>query len=164
MDITAINDKNFRVKAKKGMVVVEDGVKVVMTGNSSKAPFEINQPGEYEVEGMSVFGYPSESANVYVLQIEEVRILTLGSTLSESIVQELDVIDVILLNTDTLNSKDAVELIGKIEPSTVVPYGEQVNVAAFIKNFEHGSRESDKLSIAKATLNSELTEVVVLGV
>lgn len=163
MDITAINETSFRVKAKKGMVVSESGKRIVMTGNTSKTPFEINQPGEYEVEGMSVFGYASESDVVYVMQIEDVRILTLGVALSESIIQELDVIDVILLNTDSLNSKDAVDMIGKIEPSTVVPYGDSVNVAAFVKDFEHGSRESDKLAIAKATLNSELTEVVVLS-
>lgn len=163
MDITAINPVSFKVKAKKGTVSVENGTKVIMLGNSSKSPFEITQPGEYEIEGMSVFGYPSEEGNVFVLQIEEVRILVLGVAISEAIVQELDVIDVVLLNTNTLNSKDAVTLIGKIEPSTVVPYGDSTNVAAFIKDFEHASRESDKLSLAKATLNSELTEVVVLN-
>lgn len=164
MDITAINGTSFRVKAKKGMVVSEGGARIVMTGNTSKTPFEIDQPGEYEVEGMSVFGYASDAEVAYVMQIEDVRILTLGTKLSEGIIQELDIIDVILLNTDSLNSKDAVEMIGKIEPSAVVPYGDSVNVAAFVKDFEHGSRESDKLAIAKATLNSELTEVVLLSV
>lgn len=163
MDITAISRTSFRVKAKKGMVVSEGGTRIVMTGNTSKAPFEISQPGEYEVEGMSVFGYATENDVAYVMQVEDVRILTLGSKLSEAIVQELDVVDVILLNTDSLNSKDAVEMIGKIEPSTVIPYGDSLNVAAFVKDFEHGSKESDKLSIAKATLNTELTEVVVLS-
>lgn len=162
MEIAYLGKNNFKLKAKKGIATYESGAKVVLTGSSAKAPFTITQPGEYEVEGISVFGYQTEEVPTYVIQLDEVRVMTIEGRIEDKLIDELDVIDVAIVSVET-NPKELVAMLGKIEPSYVVPYGESSAIAAFIKEFEHGSKEMDKLSLTKATISDELTEVVVLS-
>ena len=162
MDIARIAENKYRIKVKRGVAVVNVGVDVEIQGTVNKTPFVITQPGEYEVEGISVFAYQTGETLTSVIHVEDLKVLAAASELSDSLIDDLDTIDVVIVNTDKMNSKASVSMIGKIEPSCVVPAGDTTNVAVFVKDFEHASRETNKLSLSKATLNSDITDVVVL--
>lgn len=163
MDITAISTNTYKLKGKKGVVTAEVGKGVEIVGSGSKAVFPITGPGEYEVEGISVFAYPAGESLACLIQVEEVRVLVLGGVIAENVIEEMDTVDVVILGTENMASKTLVELVGKIEPSYIIPAGEAGAVAAFVKDFEHTSRESEKLSLSKATMAAEVTEVVILS-
>lgn len=162
MEIVKVEGNIYRVKVKRGNVVIKVGESVEIQGGNSKTQFVIDQPGEYEVEGISVFAYQVNESLASVIQVEDLKVLTVSGILSDSLIEDQGTIDVVIVDTNTTKSKESVEMIGKIEPSCVVPSGDVANVALFIKDFEHTARETNKLSISRATLNSDITDVVVL--
>lgn len=161
MDISYLGNDSFKIKAKVGSIVV-DPTKLTISHKNGGDDFVINQPGEYEVEGISVFGFKTETVNVYVIQFEDLRIAYLGNlekSLSEKTVGELENTDVVIVSTDFMPTKDLVEVVAKLEPYFVLPCGEQV--AKFIASYEHSSRTVKSLNLSKATLSEDLTEVIV---
>jgi hypothetical protein len=70
MDISYLGKGNFKIRAKTGSVLTEDN-RLSITHKSGGDDFVINQSGEYEVEGISVFGYKAEENIVYVVQFED---------------------------------------------------------------------------------------------
>ena len=125
MDITAVGKNTYKIKGKKGSVTVEVGKGVEIVGAANKTVFPINQPGEYEVEGISVFAYSAGETLATLVQVEEIRVLVVGNVLSDNIIDEMDAVDVAILGTEQVGSKALVEMVGKIEPSYIVPSGEE---------------------------------------
>lgn len=166
MDITYVKE-HWKIKVKKGVVTIDASGRVEIAGPGRTEPFVINAPGEYEVEGISVFGYGlGEGQTAYVVQGEEVRVLWLGELsekISDKLAEELDTIDAAMVATAGGSVKVVTETVGGIEPSYVLPYGETAKVQEFVKHFEHGSRSAEKLSLSRATIPVEATEVVILG-
>lgn len=165
MEITYLGHSCFKLKSKQGTVVTDpygpevgfsmpstsadiitvshghfdhNAVKNVSGTARREKPFLITSPGEYEVGGISVFGYPTyhdavegkeKGSNViYVIQIDGVRIAHLGDLgheLSESLVEELGTVDVLLCPVagvyGILDAKGAIDVIHALEPSYVVP-------------------------------------------
>jgi hypothetical protein len=161
MDISYLGKDSFKIKAKVGSIVTES-LKLTISHKNGGDDFVINQPGEYEVEGISVFGYKTDLSNIYVIQFEDLRIAYLGDLakpLSEKSVSELENTDAVIVSTDSLPVKDLVEVVAKLEPYYVLPYGEQV--AKFVAAYEHSSRSVKSLNLSKATLPDDLTEVIV---
>ena len=161
MDISYLGKDKFKIKAKTGAVVAE-AKSLTVSHKSGGDDFVIDMPGEYEVEGISVFGYKADDANVYVVQFDDLRVLYLGSigqNLSEKLITELENIDVVIIPTDTLPVKDGTELVAKLEPYYVLPYGD--NTAKFVAAYEHGSRSVKSLNLSKVSLPTDLTEVIV---
>ncbi len=160
MDISYLNKGNYKIRAKTGTVLTqENGLKIVHKGE--EPDFEIKQSGEYEVEGISVFGYESDQNIIYVVQFEDLRIAYLGNltkTLTEKTISELENIDVVIMGVDLLASKELIEVIAKLEPYFVLPYGEQT--AKFVSAYEHGSRVVKSLNLSRAGLSEDLTEVI----
>jgi len=160
MDISYLKGESFKIKAKTGSVVLAPAA-LTISHKAGGDDFVINNPGEYEVEGISVFGYKAETENVYVVQFEDLRVLYLGNLskpLSEKVVSELENIDVVIVSCDVMSPKDVIETVAKIEPYYVLPYGEMTT--KFIASYEHGSRSVKSLSLSKLTLPEDLTEVI----
>jgi L-ascorbate metabolism protein UlaG (beta-lactamase superfamily) len=153
-------------------------------------PFTISFPGEYEVKGVSIFGYSSfhdakageeRGKNIiYVIEAEDLKIAHLGDlrVLPEaSVLEEIAGVDILMIPVGgevTLGPEQASELIGKIEPSLVLPMhykAEGIDEAQFrklveLKEFlvQMGAEQAeklDKLSISKDKLPQE-TKVIVL--
>ncbi|MFH2086034.1 MAG: MBL fold metallo-hydrolase [bacterium] len=161
MDISYLGKSNFKIKTKTGSVVAGPD-KLVVSHRGEGDEFIIREPGEYEVEGISVFGFQAEGARVYVVQFEDIRVLYLDSLtkpLGEKVLTELDNIDVVVVPTDTMNLKDILDLVAKLEPYYVLPFGEATS--KFITAYEHGSRTVKSLNLSKLTLSEDLTEVIV---
>jgi L-ascorbate metabolism protein UlaG (beta-lactamase superfamily) len=97
----------------------------------------VDQPGEYEVSGVSVYGIAARahtdeegrmSATIYKLVFNEMSVLITGHVypeLSDSQLEAIGMVDVMLVpvggNGYTLDGIGALKLIKKIEPKVVVP-------------------------------------------
>lgn len=220
MDIQYFGHSCFKIRTKSGSVVADpytksvglqlptlsadivtvshdhedhNNAKVVSGTARRKIPFVVTEPGEYEVEGISIFGYLTMHDDkkgqergenvVYIIQAEGIRVLhlgDLGNVPEASLIEELNGVDVLLVpvgGTYTINPKQALEVIEVISPSVVVPmhyktdkhnqeaFGKLATVEDFVS--EYGSearRVEEKLTISRLSLQEDSTEVVILEV
>ena len=213
MDITYLGHSSFKIKGKTAVVVTDPfssemlGFKFPKTEADIVAishqhqdhnqqnlvegsPFIISEPGEYEVKGVSVFGYPSfhDSASgaergkniIYVIETEGLRIChlgDLGSAIPPKTLEEISEVDVLMIPVGgvvTIGPKEAVDLISQIEPNIVLPmhyrapgidktkFGDLATLDVFLKEMGAESSEKlDKISLTKDKLPEE-TKVVIL--
>lgn len=213
MDITYLGHSSFKIKGKSSVVVTDpfssemvgfkfpkteadivtlshqhqDHNNVNMIGGS---PFVISAPGEYEVKGVSIFGYPSfhdsksgaeRGGNIiYVIEADELRIChlgDLGSAILPKTLEEISEVDVLMIPVGgivTIGPKEAVDLISQIEPNIVLPmhyratginekvFGDLATLDVFLKEMGAESSERlDKLSLTKDKLPEEMKVVVL---
>jgi L-ascorbate metabolism protein UlaG (beta-lactamase superfamily) len=151
------------------------------------APAIINIPGEYSVKGINIVGLASEHGEtkdpvantIFILESEDLRIChlgDLGADLDAKQLEEIDGVDILMIPVGgkyTLDGKEAVDLIRKIEPAIVIPMHYKINGStidvADEKKFcaEIGSCPKErvsKLNIKKKDLEGKSMEVVVMGV
>jgi L-ascorbate metabolism protein UlaG (beta-lactamase superfamily) len=97
----------------------------------------IDQPGEYEVSGVSVYGIAARShmdeegkqtATMYKLVVEDLRILVAGHIypeLSDDQLEAIGMVDIMFIpvggNGYTLDGVGALKIIKKVEPKLVIP-------------------------------------------
>jgi L-ascorbate metabolism protein UlaG (beta-lactamase superfamily) len=97
----------------------------------------IDQPGEYEVSGISVYGIAArahidesgkKTATVYKIITDDIRVLVVGHIypeLSDAQLESIGMIDVMIVpvggNGYTLDGVGALALVKKVEPKVVVP-------------------------------------------
>lgn len=97
----------------------------------------IDQPGEYEVSGVSVFGIAtrahvdeekSKNATMYKIIFDDTSVLVAGHVypeLSDSQLEAIGMVDVLFVpvggNGYTLDGVGALKLVRKIEPKVVIP-------------------------------------------
>jgi L-ascorbate metabolism protein UlaG (beta-lactamase superfamily) len=97
----------------------------------------IDQPGEYEVSGISIYGIQArahmdkdneKTATIYKLVIDDLRVLITGHIypeLSDKQLEQIGMIDIMIVpvggNGYTLDGVGALKLIRKIEPKLIIP-------------------------------------------
>lgn len=97
----------------------------------------IDQPGEYEVSGVSIYGIAARAhmdeegqvtATMYKLLIDDLRVLVTGHIypeLSDDQLETIGMVDVMIVpiggNGYTLDGVGALKLIKKIEPKLIIP-------------------------------------------
>jgi hypothetical protein len=133
-----IDDNLAELGAK---AVTKEGDIVLFTGAhpdpASPAKLVIDQPGEYEVSGISVHGIAvrnhmdeenAHSATMYKIMAEDLSVLITGHIYPELIDAQLEAIgmvDVVVIpvggNGYTLDGVGALKLIKKIEPKVIIP-------------------------------------------
>lgn len=151
----------------------------------------IDGPGEYEVKGVSVLGFPSfhddksgeerGGNTMYVIEIDGLRIAHLGDlghTLSDSDITEIGNIDVLLVPVGgkfTIGPEDAVKVTRAIEPSIVIPmhfkpegasnemFNEMSTVEAFTTALGGTAELMKKLSLKPGALGEEKMKLIVLS-
>lgn len=154
MDIQFYGANCIALATKQARVVIDDnlvdlgGKAIVKNGDIALftmvhekavqgAKITIDQPGEYEVSGVSIYGIPARAhideasgrtATMYKLIIDDLRILVTGHVypeLSDKQLEQIGMIDVMLVpvggNGYTLDGVGALKLIKKVEPKLVVP-------------------------------------------
>jgi L-ascorbate metabolism protein UlaG (beta-lactamase superfamily) len=162
-------------------------VKAVSGTAKRNQPLVVRAPGEYEAEGVSVYGYaswhdPKQGAErgkntLFVIYIDGVRVAHLGDLghiLTDKQLEALGKVDVLLLPVGgmyTIGVKEAVKLTQAISPSLVIPMHYQI--PGLVKTFEGLAgveewvgavgevKRLDKLVVDKESL-PESTEPVVL--
>ncbi len=152
------------------------------------SPFVVHGPGEYEVGGVSIIGIATfhddkngeerGNNNVYVIEIDELRIAHLGDLghkLAQDQLEEMGRIDILLVPTGgvyTIDAKTAAEVTKQVDPWVVIPMHYQApnrklseqlaEVGEFLK--EIGKPEvvpAPKYSVSADRLPEEL-QVIVL--
>lgn len=215
MEISYLGHACFKIKTKTGTVVMDpfgkmtgfsmpsvsadvvtvshshedhDATSAVSGTARREKPFIINEPGEYEVEGISIFGYKTfhdnkegkerGDNNVFIVQAEDLRVLHLGDLghmPEEKLIGELDGVDILMIPTGgifTIGSQEAVKVAEAIDPYYVLPmhyktdkhqmetYGELEGVESFIKNYGHNEKSVKSLNVSKLSLPQDVTEVI----
>lgn len=145
-----------------------------------REPFVIDGPGEYEVRGIAVRGFGSESHfgkggphinTIYSLSLEGVTLCFLGalgtSTLPVSAKQELDDIDILFLpvgGDGVLDHADAYKLAVQLEPKMIIPmHYDEKSLKAFLKEAgAEGVKAEEKITLKKKDLDGKEAEIVVL--
>jgi L-ascorbate metabolism protein UlaG (beta-lactamase superfamily) len=152
-------------------------------------PFIIDHPGEYEVEGVSVFAvktfHDEEQGSVqgenvvYTVLMDGLRLCHLGALgheLDEQTVSEIGMVDVLFVPVGgnlTIGPKQAVQVARALEPNLVVPmhyrteehnqnvFGDLAPVEEFIKAAETEPETEPKLNLTRSKLPEEM-EIVIL--
>ena len=142
-----------------------DGVKKVLSG-----------PGEYEISGVSVLGFPSYHDDkkgeergkntIYVFEAEGFRIAHLGDLghrLSEKELEELGDIDILMLPVGgvyTIGPKEAAEIVRNIEPNLILPMHYKM---PSLKEEAFGKLETAKPFISELGLPTEETKKLTVS-
>lgn len=216
MEITYLGHSCFKLKGKAGTVITDpfqksigfslpsttadlvtvshghddhNNLDAIKPAGVREKPFIIQSAGEYEVSGISVFGYPTfhDDTNgtqrgnniVFVIVIDGVTVVHLGDLghdLSDSFIEKLGSVDVLLCPVGgnyTIGSKIAVNLIQEIEPSYIIPmhfktdahdaekFGMLETVADFQKAFGVTVEPVKSLSLTAGTMPEQTTLVVL---
>lgn len=172
----------FRQSQLKADVVLNSGtgmVDVTRVKPQEQVCTVIDSPGEYEAQGVFIYGIRAPGGTLFVLNAEGVSIGHVAGITGELSSDQLELIegvDVLLLPVgghDVLSPKDAPDVISQIEPRIVIPMDyavegyacEREQVANFLK--EAGVRAlepQEKVKITKKDLPSEDTEYYVLTI
>lgn len=173
--VTVSHDHGDHNKSEK-----VSGVKKIVSG-----------PGEYEISGVSIMGFASYHDDkegvlrgkntIYVFEAEGLRIVHLGDLghlLSDQLVDSMGTIDILMIPVGgefTIGPKEAVEVVGKIDPYFVIPmhyqtpglnpdtFSKLAPVEDFLKEAGLTSENLPKFSIKKEDiLDDQNSKVIVL--
>ena len=153
MEFKKLGQGSYRVKAKKTAFTVARG-RVELT---EEMVFE--RPGEYEVGGVSVFGFRVGEGRLFAVHADELALVgAVGVTeeLSEKQLDDIGPVDVLLVDAG------GAKLVKALSPAVVIVEGEEKEVSALAEKAGVGVEKLDKLSLGKDDLPEE-TRVVVLA-
>jgi L-ascorbate metabolism protein UlaG (beta-lactamase superfamily) len=139
----------------------------------SGSPFIINDPGEYDVKGVTVTGLPLKQGDryvtVYLIESEDIKILNLGHIMEfdmkEEDVEGLGGIDVLLLpvgGNGVLDASAAAKVVNEIEPKIVIPSHATGKLDTFVKEMGGKSETMDKLMLKKKDLAEDQIKLIIL--
>ena len=151
--------------------------------------FVIRNPGEYEKSGVAVYGilsYHDKSGGkerglntIYVVKAEDMTICHLGDLgqdkLTNEQIESIGDVDILIIpvgGTYTIDYKEAVEVIGQIEPKMIIPMHyklpglavDLLGVDKFVKELGLSPEKMDKLKIANKNLPTEEMKLILLEV
>lgn len=160
MDITHLGHSSFKIKTKTATVITDPfdpvmvGLKYPTTEGDvvtvshdhhdhnavekvTGAKKVFSGPGEYEVMGVSIIGFPSfhdqekgqkrGKNTIFVFEADGLRLAHLGDlghTLSEDLVGQIGDIDILFVPCGgefTIGSKDAATVVSQIDPFFIIP-------------------------------------------
>ncbi len=153
------------------------------TSRGDRESFVISGPGEYEVSGVFIKGFLSQSNyggkerynTIYTVSLEGINLGFLGALgedkLSPEAKEALDAIDIMFVpigGDGVLSASLASKLVVEYEPKVIIPshyigVGDKQSLAVFLK--EYGAEKGgavDKLTIKKKDLEGKAGEVVCI--
>ena len=160
-------------------------VSSIKSNTPDQVPFIIAGPGEYEARDVFITGLPSKPdkkdkmiKSIYSIQVEEINLVHLSNlsqeNLSEKILEEVEGVDILMIPVgggNTLDAKQAVELISQIEPRIIIPMYYRLpglknnleSVDKFIKEIGlKPDEELEKFKVVKKDLPQEETKLIIL--
>ena len=208
--ITWFGQSCFRIEAKEGSILtdpfskdiglkpprIKDDIITVShqhfdhnnVGEANPEAFIIQNPGEYEKQGIAVRGIASFHDNkqgvergpntIYVFKAEDMTVAHLGDlghVLTDAQIEAVGDVDMVLIpvgGTYTIDAKTAAQVIGQIEPKIIVPMHYKVpglNVdldgpEKFIKEMGLTPEKTDKFKITKKLLPAEEMKLVIFNI
>jgi len=164
-----------------------NGVDQVTFGE--KKPFIVSGPGEYEVKGVFIKGFASESGydgqsagqagenrinTIYSITLEGMNICFLGAINTEQLpkdadeaIEEVDILFVPIGGDGVLSASSAYKLAVSIGPKIIIPihYGDvggKDALKVFLKEAGENPKPESKLTLKKKDLEGKEADVVVL--
>jgi len=146
-------------------------------------PFIISTPGEFEVQGIFVYGIPTTKQDekdhgtiIYRFEAENISIGFIGEmhrALTEEEIERLGNIDILFLPVGGgtyMTTKQAVDTISRVEPRMVIPLAHHVKgikeklgtADSFCKELVCKREDGNKLKIKKKDLPADELVVTVL--
>lgn len=152
---------------------------VEQVAHSSKQPFVVDGPGEYEIGSVTARGFgvattydKQDTFNaIYQVRLEGMNIIFLGALgnpeIDPKILEELGDIDILFVpigGGDLLEVPQASKLATKLEAKTIIPMQfDAAALKAFLKEQgEESLKPVDKLTLKKKDVNEMNGQVVVL--
>ncbi|OGN16906.1 MAG: hypothetical protein A3C88_00470 [Candidatus Yanofskybacteria bacterium RIFCSPHIGHO2_02_FULL_50_12] len=210
MTISWYGHSCFRIEAKEGSILTDPFSKeiglrppkikddVVLVSHQhydhnniedvNSEAFIIQNPGEYEKQGISILGIQSFHDNtngserglntIYVIKAEEMTLCHLGDLghkLTDHQIEEIGDVDILMIPVGgnyTIGPKEAVEVISQIEPKIIIPMhykipGLTVEIDGsekFVKELGLTPETVDKYKIAKKLLPAEEVKLVMFNI
>lgn len=143
--------------------------------------FDITDPGEYDVKGVTVTGIPLKQEGKYVtvflIESEDIRILNLTHihefNMKEDELESLGDIDILILpvgGNTVMSASVASKAVNEIEPKIVIPSHYKMkelisdldSLEKFVKEMGGKKEEMEKLMIKKKELTEEGTKLIIL--
>ena len=148
----------------------------------SGEPFQVTDPGEYDIKGVTITGIPLKQdegryVTIYLIESEGLSILNLTHirewNIKQDDLEDLGEIDILILpvgSNSVLTPKLASQIVHEIEPKIVIPSHYQTSglslpyekVDDFLKQVGSKSEAVEKFTIKKKDLVEEKMQVVVL--
>lgn len=147
----------------------------------SGEPFDISDPGEYDIKGVTVTGVPLKQeekfVTIFLIESEDIRILNLTHikdfNLNEEELESLGDIDVLILpvgGNTVMPASAASKAVNAIEPKLVIPSHYKMKglildldpLEKFVKEMGGKKEEMDKLTLKKKDLSEEDVKLVIL--
>jgi L-ascorbate metabolism protein UlaG (beta-lactamase superfamily) len=166
-DILILAEKNNKIYS------AESGI--------SGSRFDITDPGEYDIKGVTITGIPLKQENKYIsiflIESEDIRVLNLTHVkdfnLKEEELEELGEIDILILpvgGNTVLSASAASKIVNTVEPKIVIPsHYKMPNLIfdldakeKFIKEMGGKKEETEKLTVKKKDLQEEGAKLVIL--
>ena len=151
------------------------------TSGVSGEHFDITDPGEYDVKGVTVTGIPLKQekgyVTVFLIESEDIRILNLTHigqwNMKEEEIEELGDIDILILpvgGNTVLSASAAAKVVNEVEPKIVIPSQYKMkdlildldSLDKFVKEMGGKKEELEKLTVKKKELQEEGTKLVIL--
>lgn len=148
--------------------------------HSSKQPFVVAGPGEYEIGDVTARGYGVKTiydgverySTIYQVKLEDMNLVFLGALSSPDIdpkiLGELGDVDVLFIPVgggDVLEVPQAAKLTLKLEAKLILPmHYDNAALGAFLKEMGTAVTPVDKLTLKKKDVNEMEGDVVVLAV
>lgn len=172
-------------------VVLQSTIHEDMSGGDeytygNKTPHVLKGPGEYEVAGIFIKGYPAytnyseidhaQGTTYYTFEFDGIRIAFLGAIgIPEekgdkkfiNIEGEVDILILPVAGDGRLSAKQAAEYVNNIEPKMIIPMGfsdvKDKELQAFIKEIGGTAPEvQDKLTIKKKEVDGYAQKLYIL--
>lgn len=145
-----------------------------------REPFVISGPGEYEVRGIFVKGFPTRTTyagkerinTVYTVKFDGITLCHLGAlgsaeALTSEIKEGLGDVDILFVpigGGDVMEPSEAYKVSVALAPKIIVPVhdGSKKQLEAFLKDAGSDAKPADKLTIKSKELADMEGEIVVL--
>lgn len=214
MDISYLGHSSFKIRTKSATIITDpfDSKMVGLKFPSNEADIVtishahadhnfvekisgikkiFNGPGEYEISGVSIMGFPSfhdakegserGKNTIYVFEADNLRFCHLGDLghqLSDDLTEEIGDTDVLMVPVGgffTIGPKAAVEIISKIEPYFVLPMHYKISgmaaqfdklepIETFLKESGLTAESLPKFSVKREDImEDQSTKVIVLN-
>ncbi len=163
--LVSVNDKNMN-----GVDNLEYG---------ERKPFVVSGPGEYEIKGVAISGFPAPKPygknnllnTIYSVQLEDISLCFLGPVssidFSASLYEGIGKVDILFVpisSGDVLKPSEAEKIAIQLDASIVIPVAyDDKDLVAFKKEMSaEGVLPLEKLTIKKKDLAGKEAEVVIL--
>lgn len=150
------------------------------SSHGDRAPFVISGPGEYEIKGIFIKGFPSTTSysgsdqinTIYHVALEGMNLCFLGALGSADLKSEtteaLDGIDVLFVpvgGNGVLSPAQAYKLAVNLAPKIIIPtHFDPTSIKTFLKEAGSDVKDAvDKLTLKKKDLDGKEGDIVVLS-